>query len=119
MTYQNGWTWRDDATEEQTDNATNKAAIDRLALEARHLYESIPETRRHEDDESYEPEFDSDEEFAAHRDRLHKSRQEAFAQLTAIEELLAVRGARFCRPYEHHNEFEHQVEWMERDRDEG
>ena len=41
----------------------------------------------------------------------------AFGQLDAIEELMEVRGARFTRPYEHWNEDEQLMEYMERDRD--
>lgn len=50
-TYQNGWTWLDGATEEQMENAANKAACDRLANEARDLYNEIPEIRRRGDEE--------------------------------------------------------------------
>ena len=116
MTYQNGWTWCDGATEEQTASAANEAAIERLADEARHLYASIPDIRRHEDDDTPEPEFDTDEEYEEYRKRLLHDRQAAFGQLEAIEQLMAARGARFRRPYEHWNEEERQVEYAERDR---
>lgn len=119
MNYQS-WTWLDDATEEQTDDELNLAAIERLACEARQLFNSIPDPRRawDGDDGRDEPEFDSAEEAEAFTQRQRKATTDKWGQLEAIEELMAARGARFARPYEHHNEDERAIEWMERDRDE-
>jgi len=118
MNYQN-WKWCDTATEEQMDSESNTAAVNRLAAEARQLYDSIPEIRRrggHEDyDDGPDFEFESDEDAKEYSERLRKNRVEAFGQLDAIESLMSVRGARFARPYEHWNEDEQLMEYLERD----
>jgi hypothetical protein len=143
MDYQNGWAWRDDATEEQRESAANEAACDRLAAEARNLYNEIPEIPRRGDDES--PECTAEdarwEELVeritddwaddltaeqldeviqragdADKEEQAEKRRGQWGQIEAIEELLSARGGRFCRPYEHWNEDERAMEYAERDR---
>jgi hypothetical protein len=140
MPYQNGWTWLDDATEEQTESVSNKAAIDRLSNEASSIYQSIPEVRRrgYDDDDSYSAE-DARAENEAERitddwreelteEQLEQviqlafedlkwqdseKKQAQFGQIEAIEQLMAARGARFMREYEHWNEDEKLMEYLE------
>ena len=145
MNYQNGWTWLENATESQMESASNKAAIERLANEAKFLYDSIPEVRvrGYDNEDSYSAEEaraenvaeDIESEFEgtltgeqmeqvfqmAFSDlKLQDSekKQAQFGQLDAIEQLMASRGARFQRPYEQWNEDEKYMEYMERDREE-
>jgi hypothetical protein len=63
-----------------------------------------------------EPDFDSDEE----AEEFHKSQceylQRQDIKLELIETQLAHLGARMMRPYEHHNEDERLMEYMERER---
>lgn len=145
MNYQNGWTWIDDGETdiEQFDTPSNRAAIERLSNEARDLYNEIPEVRRRGyDDGGYSAEDARAEDMADSittefeeilteeqleeviswgiDDLKHQSSEKKaaqFGQLEAIEQLMAQRGARFARPYEHWNEDEKFMEYSERDRD--
>lgn len=118
MTYR-GWKWADGATEEQMEDLANKAACDRLADEARVIYDAIPDPRaRYQDDDMHDPEFDTDEEYQAWREERRKAVRIQWGQLAAIEELLGARGGRFARDYEHWNEDEALVERMENPPDE-
>jgi hypothetical protein len=115
MTYQK-WEWRDDATEEQTESASNKAAVTRLAAEARTIYDSIPESRRDDDDDGRDDfEFDSVEEMHAFEAKQKQMRTEAFGQLEALEELLSARGACFTSGdgYERWNEDAERIRYLE------
>jgi hypothetical protein len=84
MNYQNGWIYRDDATEAQID-AANEPRLDKLAEEAATLFREIPEPSRR---------FS----FA-----ISKS---IWQRIEVIEELLRDRGARFVRNNERYNEDE-------------
>lgn len=118
MTYRS-WTWLDDATEEQTENVANKAAVERLAAEARQLYDSIPDPQDERTQErrdcAYEAAYEEGGEEAVKKlkQRWSDEKKSAFGQLEAIEELMAVRGARFARDYEHWNEDEKRIELAE------
>lgn len=115
MTYRS-WKFLDDATEDQMDDSANVAACDRLCNEARSLYDSIPQPRRHDDEDDGRddtPEFDTDEEFEEWKKSRAKGIKSLWGQLEAIEGLLAARGARFARDYEHHNEDEQFIEYLE------
>ena len=81
MNYQNGWIYRDDATEAQID-AANEPRLDKLAEEAATLFREIPEPSRLS--------------FA-----ISKS---IWQRIEVIEELLRDRGARFVRNNERYNE---------------
>lgn len=128
------------------DDAGNRAAVERLATEACRIYDAIPEIRRRGDDDDGPTADDFQWEDACDRlncdlddldvivtpeqrceiearlgeglkDAKAEARAAAFGQLDAIEELMAGRGARFARPYEHHNEDEARIEYAERDRE--
>lgn len=105
MTYRR-WTWADTATEEQMESVQNNAACDRLAEEARALYDSIPDPRANRDldyaDE--DPEFDTKDEYESWRKERLAGIQIKWGQLSAIENLLHARGGRFARDYEHCNQ---------------
>jgi hypothetical protein len=115
MTYRH-WKWSDDATEEQIESKTNEAAVERLAAEARQLYDSIPQPRRYDDeDRGDDGQFDdmTDEEYAAWKQRRADEITAAWGQIEAIVELMSARGAVFARDYEHWNEDERLVEYLE------
>ena len=69
-----------------------------------------------EDGEYDGPDFDTDEEYKefeqAERDRAQRRQ----VKLDVIEGLLSAHGARVMRPYEHWNEDERYMEYMESDR---
>ncbi len=123
MNYQN-WTWSDDATTEQMDNAHNVGAVKRLASEARALYDSIPdpsdehaaESRDIARENAFESAPDEESGESAVKEleaKWSKDRAAIWGELEAITELMAKRGARFTRPYEHHNEEERMIEYLE------
>lgn len=62
------------------------------------------------------PEFDTPEEEAEHEDRQRVHRALERLEVELVEEKLAALGARMMRPYEHWNEDERYMEYMERDR---
>lgn len=115
-----GWTWIDDAeeiSEEEIDKRT--PLLDSLAQQWSALHDAEEQRgfRRQaaiEDgdfDEEYEPEDEADEfrikQLDALRDRQHA------AQIDAIEEMMAANGARIMRAYEHWNEDEGYMRYME------
>lgn len=63
-----------------------------------------------------EPEFESDEEEAAFRLKQETMVKLERAGELALYEQLNMLGARMMRPYEHHNEDERLMEYLERDR---
>lgn len=74
----------------------------------------------YDDQECYEPEYDSEEEAELAR-IMNKSRddakQAAFdAEMNSLLDSLNELGARMMRPYEHWNEDEKLMEYLERDR---
>jgi hypothetical protein len=70
-------------------------------------------------EEGYSPydDFDSDEEVAAYLRREQIRIGAMHAEKDEIESRLHSYGARMMRPYEHWNEDERYMEYMERDRD--
>ena len=81
------------------------------AREAARFYE---DARR---DGGFESEDCDDEETRADADlrrAVHRAKEDA--ELRVLEAALAALGARMMRPYEHHNEDERLMEYMERDR---
>ena len=113
MTYQR-WAWCDTDDEDKEHTVEETAMVQRLADEARSLYDSIPEpVVRGEEDDYRGPEFDDVEEAEAYYKREQDRIKSAWGQIEAIEALMGVRGARFCRPYEHWNEHEQLMEYLE------
>lgn len=69
-----------------------------------------------ENDAEIEAEFMAEmteAEQSAHLKKKEKDAQARIDRKNAIEELLSHYGARMARPYEHHNEMERYVEYME------
>lgn len=69
-----------------------------------------------EEGRDYEPEFDSEEDEAEFRQQQKLLEAERQLEIELIEDKLAAIGARMMRPYEHWNEDERLMEWLERDR---
>ena len=115
------WTWIDEDLErsdEQIDRVT--PLLDQLARQWSHLHDAEEQRGfdRQADFEDGRDDFDFEdkaEEFA-HRQmqQLHATQHEA--QLSAIEDLMATHGARIMRAYEHWNEDERYMQYMECDR---
>jgi hypothetical protein len=114
------WTWIDDdaeRTEEEIEKVT--PLLDALAAQWSQLHDAEEQRgfRRQaaiEDGDDWdvpEPEDEADAYRMEQLDRL-RGRQHA-AQIDAIEEALAEHGARIMRPYEHWNEDERYMQYME------
>jgi hypothetical protein len=115
------WTWIDEDLE-RTDEAIDRITplLDQLAYQWSNLHDAEEQrgfARQADyedgrDDSDFE---DEAEEFAA-RQMAQLRYQQHEAQLSAIEEMMAAHGARMMRPYEHWNEDERYMQYMECDR---
>ena len=115
------WTWIDEDLErsdEEIDRVT--PLLDQLARQWSQLHDA-EEQRGFARQADYEDGIndrdfeDEGEEFAAREmDRLRVAQHET--QLSAIEEMMATHGARIMRAYEHWNEDERYMQYMECDR---
>jgi hypothetical protein len=110
-----GWTWMDSATDEQME--TLSAANDELARQWSALHDGA-EQRRFARQADIEDGYD-DYEYEDEADRLRveqidtlRARQHE-AQVQVIEDMLHENGARMMRPYEHWNEDERYMQYME------
>lgn len=122
------WTWKDDAFKGVAEDkvelemtrrepAINMVADQLASLREEREQRSFHRQAQEEAGESDEPEFDTDEEQAAYTLRQETQAALERAHETALEEQLDKLGARMCRPYEHWNEAERLMEYLERDRD--
>ncbi len=118
-----GWTWIDeDAERTEEFIATHTPVLDELARMWSELT-TAQEQRRFahqadmEDGYYPEPEYDTDEEFYAAKLMETERANLKQAEIDAIEERLAHYGARMMRAYEHWNEDEAYMQYMERDRE--
>lgn len=134
------WTWLDSAFDGLDDEAYD-AEMERREPIVEELAKMISDYRRDEEqtrfrfeaeyDEPgfhrpsvYEIEFEDsgDHAKAAAAEALYEIRKRADeaakeARIQALEAQLHALGARMCRPYEHWNEDEKYMEYMERDRE--
>lgn len=109
MDYQHGWEFLDSATETQM-SPRNEAKLDRLALEAAALWRLIPDPRPYSfngDDDGDDRDFPDDDGETQDDPKL------LWGQIEAIEELLALSGARFRRNNEHFNEDERRMDYQD------
>ena len=122
-----GWTWRDEVDISEEEMEMRRPLLDSLARQWSDLHEQEERARfirqsRWEDGDYDEPDydFDSEEEAAAERYRveaLTKLRNAQHdAQVQAISDAIHEQGARLMRPYEHWNEDEAYMQYMECDR---
>jgi N-acyl-D-aspartate/D-glutamate deacylase len=119
------WTWIDEnaeRTDEEIDRVT--PLLDELARQWSALHDSEEQQRfarqadiedgwndrDYDDYEQSEAEMYRDQQVEALHDRQHA------VQVDTIETALAEHGARMMRPYEHWNEDEHYMQYMECDR---
>lgn len=117
-----GWTPFEDDPRWQEEGYYDKVAprLDVLAAAWSRIQEESE--RRHfireQDLEGYfyEDVDDEDEEVTSFLGYVNLQDELERVQLQHIEEQLAKLGARMMRPYEHWNEDERLMEWMERDR---
>ncbi len=132
--YTAGWTWQDEATEEQIES--NKEACDVTYGHIRQLYDQVPdpasdfdnERRAEALDAAFEREVENAEERGLSRTAAYKAAEDALKKQQALraaetkllwdqieffEEKLHDLGARLRRPYEHHNEDEKLMAFLE------
>ena len=120
-----GWVLMDEegyqGTEAEYEQLSLRADI--LAKEWSRLHdENEQETfrlRAEEEDGFYEPDYDPDDALTMIADDMAQQMRwrAREAQMTAIDEQLAEIGCRMMRPYEHWNEDEQLMEYLERNRD--
>jgi len=97
MNYQNGWTFLDDATEDQL-SSDNEQRLDELAAEAAMLFREIPEpcdTREEQNEQDL-----NDASFFV-----------LWQKIEEIERELIKSGARFVRNNERFNEDERRMDY--------
>lgn len=116
-----GWTWINDndpaLTEEEIDRRT--PICDELARQWSALHDQEEQqrfAREWDADEGreYEPEDEEDAQRYEAAEEIKRRRHDA--EVDAIETMLAENGARMMRPYEHWNEDERYMQYMECDR---
>lgn len=129
--YTSGWTWQDNATEEQMTAPGAEAQCRLYAEHIARLYREIPDDSANERFEQsleqvYETAHEESESFdprAAHymankvveAVKLQHAAKVSLLwdQIEFFEQKLLERGARLRRPYEHHNEDEQRMEHAE------
>jgi len=115
-----GWTYiDDDKLPSEEDQEKQRPFLDSLAQQWSALTEA--EEQRgfirqadFEDGDGYEPETDEEVEAIKANELIRRRLHDA--QVSAIEQLLFEKGARMMRPYEHWNEDEERMQYLERDR---
>lgn len=109
-----GWTWCDEATEEQVEDARLCGEIQTLTDKWNEIHNEMEyrSFTREYDDESYLDDMDDDDRSAL-IGRQDMNRELQRDELNMIEDKLAERNARIMRPYEHHGEEERYIEYME------
>lgn len=129
-----GWTWKDNLDIDEDEMDRREPAI-KVIAERIHVIQQNREQSRFlqmaEDEEGRDPRWEyyqqvlddaeNDEEAAKVELEKYDTRQAALREvenieLRALEEQLGKLGARMMRPYEHWNEDERLMEYLERDR---
>lgn len=117
-----GWAWIDedaDRTEQEVERLT--PTLNALAAEWSQAHDAIEAEgfRRQsaiEDGDDPADYFDSEDERKEWEQQDRTRREQQRMRLVIVEELLARHGARMMRPYEHWNEDERYMQYMECDR---
>jgi hypothetical protein len=114
-----GWQWIDEEAEHDYD--TLKPMLDRLAQQWSELTTKIERDswRRQadaEDGDDPSDHFETEEELKQWQAQRRADDELERMRLGNIESLLAQHGARMMRPYEHWNEDERYMQYMESDR---
>lgn len=115
MANNRSWTWLDE-TDEKTQEA-NEALVKELTQRWNNLNNEL-ESRLFVKQARYEEGYDDfyDEEDPAAETRMRARDRADLLMRDALEQQLHDLGARMMRPYEHWNEDERLMEYMERDR---
>jgi hypothetical protein len=114
------WTWTDETEISEEEMEKRTPLLNSLAQQWSALHDAeeqrgfIRRARMDDFDDGPEPEDEADAYRMQQLDRL-RSAQHA-AQVQAIEDAIAAQGARMMRPYEHWNEDESYMRYMECDR---
>jgi hypothetical protein len=115
-----GWTWINENKvpgDEEIEKV--RAVCDAIALRWSNFADRIEragfDRQAREENGDDGPDFEDEEERAVHEENKRLDRLFEEDQLLTIEKELARFGARMMRPYEHWNEDEQLMEWLERD----
>lgn len=108
--------WYDEDKEHSEDDVIIVEALARQWSEINYEIEQESFARQSRDDYDEEPYFDSEEEQQQFEHAQRVRSNERRLHIEWIEERLHSLGARMSRPYEHWNEEERYMEYMERDR---
>lgn len=117
-----GWTWIDSELEKITEEKMTRRepVLNSLAQQWSQLHNEDEQRAwrrqaiRDGEYDAYEPEDEADAYRVQQLDRLRQEQHDA--QMVTIENQLAALGARMMRPYEHWNEDERYMQYMECDR---
>jgi hypothetical protein len=118
MTVARGWTWlNEDAEHDEDSVAEIEELVNRWNALATELEnERFMRQSQIEEIGYVEGEEDDDEDSTRRRTARRIGRELKDAELHKLEEMLHERGARLMRPYEHWNEEEAYMQYMESDR---
>lgn len=108
------WTWIDDVREDVDEAVLNELAAQWSQLMTEAENEGFRRQAMAEDGD--EPYFETDEEYLEYTTHLHSRQVVRNTRIRVIENMLTEYGARMMRPYEHWNEDERYMEYMERER---
>lgn len=117
-----GWTWIDDSSEgiSEAEMDERMPLLDYLALQWSNLHDTEERQRfaRQADiEDGYDDhEFEDEAQEKAHSALQRLRAEQHDAQLAFIGEQMHALGARMMRPYEHWNEDERYMQYMECDR---
>jgi hypothetical protein len=121
MSNNRSWTWREEAAVSEEQIAIRTPAIEDLVRRWNRLQNEAEERgfklqAAYETGEYDEPDFETDEEMQGFELRRRVARELEDAELEAIEIKLRGLGVRIMRPYEHWNEDEQLMAYLERER---
>jgi hypothetical protein len=121
-----GWTWIDEVMDKLPEADQDRIMDERTPIlnhlaaqwsEMQHTEEQSRFSRQSDIEDGRDYEFEDEAEQKAHEAIQTIKAQQWTAQLNMIESQINELGARMMRPYEHWNEDERYMAYMERDRD--
>lgn len=108
------WTWINDEAPEDFERL--EPTLNALAIEWSEAHDQLERDQwRRQDryEEGYDYEFETEEEAREFEAQERQHATNLRMRMQVVEELLARHGARMMRPYEHWNEDEAYVQYME------
>lgn len=107
------YTWIDESIEHSDEDATKCSMLAKMWSKLATQLENRRFDRMSREENDCGPEFDDDAELSAYELQREMQYEMEQAQLDAIADKLYMLGARMMRPYEHWNEDERYMQYME------